>query len=405
MTDSEHPSQAVQPTDLAGNSADSADQPRGHLVHVHLGARAYDILVTSSGWSQFPPQARQWLDAHPHFRSEHPRALVVTDSHVSQLFAGQVLGGLQQTGWTVEQHVVPAGESSKCLAQIEQIYDRLVAMRADRKTLVIALGGGVIGDLAGFAAASFMRGLPFVQIPTTLLADVDSSVGGKVGINHPRGKNLIGAFHQPLGVFIETDCLTALPERDYRSGLAEVVKYGVILDADFFEYLEQNLPAIQARQPDVLREIIGRCCRLKADVVEADEYERSGLRAVLNYGHTFAHAYEALCGYGELTHGEAVSIGMMDAARLARELGRVNAAFVERQQNLLAALGLPLTLAERMPARSAEEYVACMKLDKKTVGGKLRFVLPTRMGHVEMVSDVPEDLVLRILQEDSQSPS
>ncbi|MCA8985270.1 MAG: 3-dehydroquinate synthase [Planctomycetaceae bacterium] len=374
------------------------------MVHVQLGERSYEIMIATDGWNYFPDQARQWLNSRPHFQTQHPRALIVTDTHVQALFGEKLQNALQAAGWIAELEIVPAGEASKSLAQTEHIYNRLVEMQADRKTLVIALGGGVIGDLAGFAAATFMRGLPFLQIPTTLLADVDSSVGGKVGINHPRGKNLIGAFHQPVGVFIETNCLSALPERDFRSGLAEVVKYGVILDAEFFAFLERNIHSLKERDPQILREVIARCCRLKADVVEADEFERSGLRAVLNYGHTFAHAYEALCGYGQLTHGEAVSIGMMDAACLARALGRVDDTFIARQRNLLSALGLPLDLTDTSLQKTAEDYLACMKLDKKTVGGQLRFVLPTRLGHVEMVSDVPEILVKQTLNRVRETP-
>jgi 3-dehydroquinate synthase len=199
---------------------------------------------------------------------------------------------------------------------MQLLYDQLVDMAADRRTIVVAIGGGVTGDLAGFVAATYARGLRFVQVPTTLLSMVDSSVGGKTGINHPRGKNLIGAFHQPIGVLIDLTTLTTLPDREYRSGLAEVVKYGVILDHEFFDYLEKNVEGLNARTPEVLRHVVARSCELKADVVRQDEYETTGLRAVLNYGHTFGHAFEALSGYGGLLHGEAVSIGMICASRL-----------------------------------------------------------------------------------------
>lgn len=380
------------------NPVSGASQPltSGQLVRVDLGARAYEIVVSTGEWAAFPAYASRWLNAHSHWQTDTPQALLVTDSHVNTLFADRLQSSFEQAGWKLERQVVPAGEASKSQAQVTAIYDRLVEMQADRKTVVLALGGGVMGDLAGFAAASYARGLPFLQIPTTLLADVDSSVGGKVGINHPAGKNLIGAFHQPLGVLIDTDCLQSLPDRDYRSGLAEVVKYGVIQDAGFFEFLEQNTAAILTREPELLRTIVARCCRLKADVVEQDEYERSGLRAILNYGHTFAHAYEALSGYGQLTHGEAVAIGMMDACLLAEKRGRVEAELAVRQRQLLTALGLPTCLPDEH-RRPANEYLACMRLDKKSVGGKLRFVLPTRLGHVETVRDVPESLVEQIL--------
>jgi 3-dehydroquinate synthase len=260
----------------------------------------------------------------------------------------------------------------------------------------VAVGGGVIGDLAGFVAATYARGIPFVQVPTSLLAQVDSSVGGKVGINHARGKNLIGAFYQPLGVLVDVSLLSTLPERDYRSGLAEVIKYGVILDRSFFELLEGHIAGLNARESGLLQQVIARSCRLKADVVERDEFERGGLRSALNYGHTFAHAFETLYGYGALTHGEAVSIGMVCASRLAERLGRIPAEVTARQVSLLDAVSLPV----RLPAGigpAASDLLKCMRLDKKSHSGRLRFVLPDRLGHVELVSDVPEEAVLEVL--------
>ncbi|OYW20231.1 MAG: 3-dehydroquinate synthase, partial [Planctomycetales bacterium 12-60-4] len=239
---------------------------------------------------------------------------------------------------------LPAGEQSKSLDVVTQVYDRLIDRQADRQTTIFAVGGGVVGDAAGFIAATYTRGVPFIQIPTTLLADVDSSVGGKVGVNHPRAKNMIGAFYQPFGVLIDTTALQTLPDREYRSGLAEVVKYGVIMDADFFAELERHIDDLNRRDPDFLARVIARSCRLKADIVEKDEFERTGLRATLNYGHTFAHAFEALCGYGELLHGEAVAIGMICASRLAERRGLIDASVTERQVALLTALHLPLTL-------------------------------------------------------------
>jgi 3-dehydroquinate synthase len=271
-------------------------------------------------------------------------------------------------------------------------------MKADRRTVVVAVGGGVVGDAAGFAAATYARGLPFVQIPTTLLAHVDSSVGGKVGINHPQGKNLIGAFHQPLGVFIDTATLDTLPDRDYRCGLAEVVKYGVILDGEFFEYLESHLDGLNRRVPDILRHVIARSCRLKADVVEKDEYEVTGLRALLNYGHTFAHAYEALTGYGDLLHGEAVAIGMIHASRLAERLGRIDPSVTQRQLDLLNAIHLPTRLPETC-CLEVDSVLDRMRLDKKSLGGTVRFVLPIRIGQVELVETVPVDDVRAVLND------
>jgi 3-dehydroquinate synthase len=251
---------------------------------------------------------------------------------------------------------------------------------------VVAVGGGVVGDLAGFAAASYARGLSFFQVPTTLLAQVDSSVGGKVGINLPGAKNMVGAFWQPHGVLLDTGVLKTLPAREYRAGLAEVVKYGVILDADFFAYLEANIAGLNERAPDVMVEIVTRSCQLKADVVEQDEREETGLRAVLNYGHTFGHALEAITNYGEFLHGEAISIGMLCASRLAERMGRIDAAMTQRQHALLSALHLPTEL----PQVDDDALIAAMAHDKKVEHGRLRFVLPTRLGHVELVGDVDQ---------------
>ena len=265
---------------------------------------------------------------------------------------------------------------------------------ADRKSVVIAVGGGVVGDLAGFIAATFGRGVAFVQVPTTLLAHVDSSVGGKVGVNLPQAKNMVGAFWQPRGVLIDIAALDTLPDREYRAGLAEVVKYGVIMDSEFFNYLEQNTDAINSRQPDVLCRMIERCCQLKADVVENDEREETGLRAILNYGHTFCHAVESVAGYGRYLHGEAVSIGMLCASRLAELLGRVDPDVSERQRALLAALQLPLEIE----GLDDDALVQSMLQDKKVEHGQLRFVLPDRIGHVELVGDVPMELARRALR-------
>lgn len=377
-------------------SHDTAKSLPRQLVPVKLAERSYEIAIVNEQWNLLPSLMDSWLERVDHLKSAARKALLVTDTNVLNLFAGKLRQELSDQNWTVELTAVPAGESSKSLAMANQIYDQLVEMQADRQTVVIAVGGGVVGDLAGFAAATYNRGLPFVQVPTTLLADVDSSVGGKVGINHAKGKNLIGAFHQPLGVFIDTSSFNTLPDRDYRSGLAEVVKYGVILDANLFETLETNIEAINSRDPEILIELVKRSCQLKAEVVEQDEYERSGLRAILNYGHTFAHAYEALCGYGELMHGEAVSIGMIDASRLAQKLGMIGEEVTERQINLLSKLGLPTDLPQPV-AFTHDDIISRMKIDKKTVAGQLRFVLPRKLGQVEVVKGVDEQLVREVL--------
>jgi 3-dehydroquinate synthase len=356
-------------------------------IRVNLGPRSYDIAITSGDAPGVGPFVRRALP-------KTSTALVVCDAN-TQAHGRAVESALAADGLRTGFATVPAGEASKCLEQLAKLYDALYDLAADRRTCVVAVGGGVIGDLAGFAAATYNRGLPLVMVPTTLLAMVDSSVGGKTGINHPKGKNLIGAFHQPSGVWIDLANLDTLPEREYLSGLAEVVKYGVILDAAFFEYLEANATAVRDRKSGVLPFVVSRCCRLKADVVEKDEHETAGLRAVLNYGHTFAHAYETCGGYGTLLHGEAVAIGMMDAAKLAARLGMVGADFVERQRKLLETLWLPTApLAEF----KTDELIDVMKRDKKAAGGRMRFILPTRIGEVKLHDEVPEDLVRAVLE-------
>lgn len=376
--------------------SESAEQS----VSVSLGSRSYDIRICSGQLSSIAGDATAWIENRFGSDSTGYSALIVTDRNVA-LHAATVRSSLNAAGWRTELVELEPGEPTKSLAVISGLYDRMVQMKADRRTAVLAVGGGVIGDAAGFLASTYARGVPFIQVPTTLLADVDSSVGGKVGVNHPSAKNLIGSFYQPVGVFIDTAVLTTLPDRDYRAGLAEVVKYGVILDADFFEFLQQNVGAINTRDADVLRQIIARCCRLKADVVEQDEHERTGVRAVLNYGHTFCHAFEALSGYGELLHGEAVSIGMLYASRLAELRGLIEAEITSRQQRLLEQLHIPTRLPdpEKCPA---DAIIQKMLLDKKTVGGRLRFILPTKMGHVETFSDVPEVDVRQVIAEFSQ---
>lgn len=345
-------------------------------VHVNLGPRSYDIEIGSGNLAQ----AARFCDA----AADDAHAVIITDTNVAPLYEPSLIQALEECGAEVMSIEVEAGEASKAPEVAEGLWEDLLDGGADRKTVIVALGGGVVGDLAGFVAATFARGLRFVQIPTTLLAQVDSSVGGKVGINLPGGKNMVGAFWQPRGVTIDVAVLKSLPDREYRAGLAEVVKYGVIQDADFFAYLEDNSVAVNDRDQGALARIVERCCRLKADVVEQDEREETGLRSILNYGHTFCHAFESATGYEQLLHGEGVSIGMMCAARLAERLGRVDAAFVERQRALLEAFHLPLAV----PDVDRDDLIELMYRDKKVERGKLRFVLPTRLGHVELVRDV-----------------
>jgi len=352
------------------------------ITRVELAERSYDIEIGGGNLAGLAKFLRQ--------RSRSSHAVIITDTNVDTLYADKLGDLLVDDHWEVHLLVVDAGERSKLPDVAFDLWETMLEEGSDRQSIVVAVGGGVVGDLAGFVAATFARGLDFFQVPTTLLAQVDSSVGGKVGINLPGAKNMVGAFWQPQGVLVDVDVLSTLPEREYHAGLGEVVKYGVILDAEFFSYLEQHTDEINSKDAKALRHIVERCCRLKADVVEQDEREITGLRAVLNYGHTFAHAFEAAGGYDQLLHGEAVSIGMMCAARLAMRMSRVDEAFVERQQALLESLKLPITV----PKFDPDDLVALMHRDKKVDDGRLRFVLPDRMGHVELVKDVRIDDVV-----------
>ena len=323
------------------------------------------------------------------------RGVVIADASVARTHAAGVIDSLRAAGVESVPLEVASGEASKSVDGAARLWSGMASHAVDRQTHVVAVGGGVVGDLAGFVAATFARGIPVWQVPTTLVAQVDSSIGGKTGINLDAGKNLVGCFWQPRGVFADTDTLATLPSREFTSGLAEVVKYGMILDAGFFSWLETNAGPLRGRDPAAVVHAVERSAALKAHVVERDERERTGLRAALNYGHTFAHAFETACGYGTLLHGEAVAIGMACAARLAARLGRIGSDVVTRQDAVLAACGLPLGVP-RFDA-SAEDLLAIMARDKKSVGGKLRFVLPSRIGHVELVDGVAPDLVREIL--------
>lgn len=324
-------------------------------------------------------------------RSRH--AVLVSDENVVETLSSPIQTELQRHGCRTTAIVVPSGEKSKCIAEASRIWQLMLEDFTDRGSMVWAIGGGVVGDLAGFVAATFARGLPLVQIPTTLLSQVDSSVGGKTAVNLPNAKNIVGVFWQPSLVLIDIDSLQTLPRREFVSGLAEVVKYAMILQPDFLEYLEQHSQAILELEKPQITEIIARSCRAKASVVERDERETTGLRAILNYGHTFAHALESASGYGRLLHGEAVSIGMHLAAKLAQHLGRVDETFVDRQQRLLGRFELPTSCQ----GFDAEELWLLMQHDKKVEHGKLRFVLPSRVGHVELVNGVTKSQVLSVL--------
>lgn len=357
-------------------------------LRVELAERSYPILIGSELYPQLSKEFHQHLGVCRHIA-------MVYDSQIAATYARQVKELLVGSDYRISMFEVPSGEKSKSPEMAIALWQHLVEEHADRGSAIVALGGGVVGDLAGFAAATYARGIPLVQLPTTLLSQVDSSVGGKTGINLPNAKNIVGCFWQPRLVVIDTQTLSSLPKREFTSGIAEVIKYGVILLPELFEYLEQHVDAILAHDADAIAHIIAESCRAKASVVSRDERETTGLRAILNYGHTFAHALESDTGYGELLHGEAVAIGMHLAAKCARKLGRVSQDFVERQAHLIERFGLPTKLPR--PGRENRLW-ELMQHDKKVEHGKLRFVLPTRLGHVELVPGVDHETVLEILQ-------
>jgi len=357
-------------------------------VRVDLGPRSYEVRVVSGRIDAFGAFARQALGATWAGRTCR-RALLITDENVARLEAPYA-AALASVGITGTVAVLPSGEPTKSLDRAADVYDDLVRFRADRHTCIVALGGGVIGDLAGFVAATYLRGLPLLMIPTTLLAQVDSAVGGKVGVNHPRAKNIIGAFHQPVGVWVDTETLSTLPDRELRCGLAEVIKYGVIFDADFFQGLEENADAILARDHGCLRHVVAQSCRIKADVVTRDEREETGLRVKLNFGHTIGHAVEAVAGYSTYHHGEAVAIGMVAECRLAERLGWLGASASERVRRLVEGFGLPTAARGLDP----DALLEAMSRDKKNQKGKIRFILPRDIGRVEL-TDTPTEADIR----------
>ena len=321
------------------------------------------------------------------------RAVIVSDQSVNATHGKTVAEALQDASITIDHLTIPSGEASKSLAEAERLWNEFARLKIDRKTAILAVGGGVIGDLTGFVAATFSRGLDFWQVPTTLVAQVDSAIGGKTGVNLPAGKNLVGAFWQPRGVVADISTLTTLPDREYVSGLAEVVKYGMILDTDFFHWLEDNALRVRDREKRSVAHIVRRSAELKTLVVERDEREITGLRACLNYGHTFAHAFETATGYGTLLHGEAVSLGMMAAASLACSMNRIDQLVVDRQQKLLETLGLPVSTTT-LNGIEDNDLLGIMSQDKKNIGGKLRFILPSAIGEVETVDNVCHEFVI-----------
>ncbi|MBW4489587.1 MAG: 3-dehydroquinate synthase [Trichocoleus desertorum ATA4-8-CV12] len=362
------------------------------VIPVELPQQSYDIAIASGGLEQLG----NWLIGH----GAQPlklgkKILLVSSPPIFKHYGTQAIASLEQAGFTVAQCILPAGERYKTPASLQKIYDVALENRLERSSTILALGGGVIGDMAGFAAATWLRGINFVQVPTTLLAMVDASIGGKTGVNHPRGKNLIGAFHQPKLVLIDPQVLKTLPAREFRAGMAEVIKYGIIWDAELFEKLEQSPRLDQLRyiSDELLQEILTRSCQAKAHVVSKDEKE-AGLRAILNYGHTIGHAVESLTGYKVVNHGEAVAIGMVAAGQIAVDLGLWDQAASDRQLALIEKTGLPTKLPEGL---DIEAIADSLQSDKKVQDGRVRFILPTQIGAVTITDQVPANVIQQVL--------
>ncbi|GAA0822912.1 3-dehydroquinate synthase [Colwellia asteriadis] len=351
-------------------------------LNLELGERSYPIFI-ESGLLQQTSKLPSYIGGK--------RVCIVTNDVVAPLYLEQLKAKL--TDFIVDDVVLPDGEAYKNLASFEVIMASLLKNEHGRDTTLIALGGGVIGDITGFAAACYQRGINFIQIPTTLLSQVDSSVGGKTAVNHPLGKNMIGAFYQPKAVFIDIDSLTTLPVREFNAGMAEVIKYGILGDQRFFIWLENNIEAIKSGRSDILAQMIETCCQCKADIVAKDETE-SGLRALLNLGHTFGHAIEAEQGYGNWLHGEAVATGMVLAAKLAVAMNLLEESEYRRIELLISAFDLPIKAPSNM---GFNEFIQHMRRDKKNIAGTLRFIVPTAIGKSEIRDDVSQDLLQQIL--------
>lgn len=360
--------------------------PSVRIVRVSLGSRSYEIKIGSGLLASLGTECRRLKLGR--------RCAVVSDRNVAPLYARAAQSALGKAGFEPLPITVPAGETAKSLKTVQACYDQLAAHRLERKSFIVALGGGVVGDLAGFLAATYLRGIPFVQVPTTLLAQVDSSVGGKVGVNLKAGKNLVGAFYQPRLVLCDLDTFKTLPDREYRSGLAEVIKYGIIYDGALFRRLERDMRGLLKRKADVVATVVARCCEIKAEVVGQDETE-GGLRAILNFGHTIGHGLEAISHYGKYLHGEAISIGQVAAAKLSMQVLGLPASEVERIRDLLDRAGLPTRLS--LSARERAKLLDAMKLDKKVSGGEVKFVLARRIGQVEFGQTGPLPLLATIL--------
>ncbi len=356
------------------------------IVTVPLGSRSYRIKIGAGLLAGLGKECTGLKLAR--------RCAVISDRHVAPLYAETACQALTAAGFEPLLVVVPAGETAKSLKTVEACYEQLARARLERKSFIVALGGGVVGDLAGFVAATYLRGLGFVQVPTTLLAQVDSSVGGKVGVNLSAGKNLVGTFYQPQLVLADLEALGSLPDREFRAGLAEVVKYGIIYDARLFQRLERDLPKLLRREPETVAAVVARCCQIKAEVVEQDETE-SGLRAILNFGHTVGHALEAISHYGKYLHGEAIAIGQAAAALLSRQVLGLSEPEVQRIRGLLRRAGLPTEL--KLSRRQRQKLLAAMRLDKKVSGGEIKFVLARRIGQVKFAQQVPSAVLRKVL--------
>jgi len=353
-------------------------------IKVNLDERSYPIYFGSGILKDFGKTFKKFFD--------NRKAVIVTNPTVGKLYYKAVEDSLKREGFEPHRIEIPDGEEYKTLTWASRLFDKLIALKADRQTPLIALGGGVIGDLTGFVAATYLRGVPFIQVPTTLLSQVDSSIGGKTAVNHPRGKNLIGAFYQPKAVFIDIDTLKTLPKEEILCGVAEIIKYGIIRDSNFFEYLEDNIEKLINLNEDVLIHSIKRSCEIKADAVSKDERE-AGLRAILNFGHTIGHAIESLTDYKKYRHGEAVAIGMVYAARLSLESGLCSNKDYERVVNLIKSAGLPIAIT----GLDADAIIDSLYLDKKVKEEKIRFILMNGIGSVEIKSDITNELTKKVL--------
>jgi 3-dehydroquinate synthase len=355
-------------------------------VNVQLGHRSYSIKVGPDLLSGLGSEcARLGLEK---------KCAIISDRNVAPRYAARARASLSRAGFDSTLITVPAGETAKSLKTVQACYDQLARQRLERKSFIVALGGGVVGDLAGFVAATYLRGVAFVQVPTTLLAQVDSSVGGKVGVNLKAGKNLVGAFHQPRLVLCDLETLASLPAREYRAGLAEVIKYGIIYDGPLFKRLQRDMPKLLQKNPATLAAVVSRCCEIKAAVVGQDETE-TGLRAILNFGHTLGHALEAISQYGKYLHGEAISIGQVAAARLSSHVLGLTQKEVDRIEAIFRQAGLPTSV--KLNAAQQRQLFSAMQLDKKVSGGEIKFVLARKIGAVEHGLRVPGDLLTEAL--------